>query len=269
MIFRQFIDPETSTLTYLLADESTREAVLIDSVLEQFDRDRTLLRELDLTLRYTLETHVHADHITAADLFRREQGSRVAVSAAAGVKAADIEFEDGDVVRFGSATLEVCSTPGHTGGCVTYLCREQGMAFTGDALLIRGCGRTDFQQGDAAALFDSVRNKIFSLPDETLLFPGHDYKGRMVTTVGEEKRFNPRLGLDKSEADFVAIVDRLDLAYPKRIDVAVPANLECGLLAAPIPAPTSQPSPSTASSVASVMEAQGRQDAEIWMGMGI
>ncbi|MCH8890568.1 MAG: MBL fold metallo-hydrolase [Myxococcales bacterium] len=269
MIFRQFIDPETSTLTYLLADESSREAVLIDSVLEQFDRDRTLLRELDLTLRYTLETHVHADHITAADLFRREQGSEVAVSAAAGVHAADIELQDGDLVRFGSMTLEVCSTPGHTGGCVTYVSREQGMAFTGDALLIRGCGRTDFQQGDATALFDSVRNRIFSLPDETLLFPGHDYKGRMVTTVGEEKRFNPRLGLDKSEADFVAIVDRLDLAYPKRIDVAVPANLECGLLAAPIPAPTSQPSPSTASSVASVMEAQGRQDAEIWMGMGI
>ena len=269
MIFRQFIDPETSTLTYLLADESSREAVLIDAVLEQFDRDRTLLRELDLTLRYTLETHVHADHITAADRFRREQGSRVAVSAAAGVKAADIEFEDGDVVGFGSATLEVCSTPGHTGGCVTYLCREQGMAFTGDALLIRGCGRTDFQQGDASLLFDSIRNKVFALPDETLLFPGHDYKGRMLTTVSEEKRFNSRLRLDKSEADFVAIMDQLDLAYPKKVDVAVPANLECGLLAAPIPAPSSGQSAAGADSVASVMETQGRQDAEIWMGMGI
>jgi len=269
VILRQFIDPETSTHTYLLVDEPSREAILIDTVLEQFERDRTLLRELNLTLRYTLETHVHADHITAANLFRKEQGSEVGVSAAAGVTAADIEFGDGDIVRFGSTILEVCSTPGHTDGCVTYLCREQSMAFTGDALLIRGCGRTDFQQGDAALLFDSVRNKIFSLPDETLLFPGHDYKGRMVTTVGEEKRLNPRLRLDKSEADFVAIMDQLDLAYPKKVDVAVPANLECGLLAVPVPAPSSRQTPAGADSVASVMETQGRQDAEIWMGMGI
>jgi sulfur dioxygenase len=269
VIFRQFIDPETSTHTYLLADERSREAVLIDTVLEQFDRDRTLLRELDLTLRYTLETHVHADHVTAAGLFRKELGSEVGVSAAAGVADADLEFADGDVVRFGSMTIEVLSTEGHTAGCVTYVCHEQNLAFTGDALLIRGCGRTDFQEGDAAALFDSVRNRIFTLPEEMLLFPGHDYKGRMVTTVGEEKRFNPRLQLDKSEADFVAIMDQLNLAYPKKIDVAVPANLECGLLAAPAPVPPSQQSQATADSVASVMETQGRQDAEIWMGMGI
>ncbi len=269
MIFRQFIDPETSTHTYLLADESTREAVLIDPVLEQFDRDRTLLRELDLTLRYTLETHVHADHITAAALFRKEEGSEVGVSAVAGVEAADLEFNEGDLIRFGSTTLEVCSTPGHTDGCVTYICRDQGMAFTGDTLLIRGCGRTDFQQGDASLLFTSIRNKIFALPDETLLFPGHDYKGRMVTSVAEEKRSNPRLGLEKSEADFVAIMGQLNLAYPKKIDVAVPANLKCGLLAVPSSTPTSQLSPSAASSVASVMETQGRQDTENWLGMGI
>jgi sulfur dioxygenase len=269
VIFRQFTDPETSTHTYLLADEPSREAILIDTVLEQFDRDRTLLRELDLTLRYTLETHVHADHITAANLFRKEQGSEVAVSAAAGVTAADIELEDGDIVRFGSMTLEVFSTPGHTNGCVTYVCREQSMAFTGDALLIRGCGRTDFQEGDASILFESVRNRIFALPDETLLFPGHDYKGRMMTSVGEEKRFNPRLQLDKSEADFVAIMEQLELAYPKKVDVAVPANLECGLLAVPIPVPLSRQSPAGVDSVASVMETQGRQDAENWMGMGI
>jgi sulfur dioxygenase len=269
VIFRQLIDPETSTHTYLLADEPSREAILIDPVLEQFDRDRTLIRELDLTLRYTLETHVHADHITAAGVFRREHGSEVTVSAAAGVAAADIEVEDGGIVRFGSTILEVCSTPGHTASCVTYVCRKQGMAFTGDALLIRGCGRTDFQQGDAALLFDSVRNKIFALPDETLLFPGHDYKGRMLTTVGEEKRFNARLRLDKSKADFVEIMDQLNLAYPKRFDVAVPANLECGLLAAPIPDPPSGEAPAGVYSVAGVMETQGRQDAETWMGMGI
>ena len=269
MIFRQFIDPETSTHTYLLADERSREAVLIDTVLEQFDRDRTLLRELDLTLLYTLETHVHADHVTAAGLFRKELGSEVGVSAAAGVADADLEFADGDVVRFGSMALEILSTRGHTEGCVTYVCREQNVAFTGDALLIRGCGRTDFQEGDAAVLFDSVRNRIFALPDEMLLFPGHDYKGRMVTTVGEEKLFNPRLRLDKSVADFVAIMDQLNLAYPKKIDVAVPANLECGLLAAPVSVPPSQQSSAQPDSVASVMETQGRQDAEIWMGMGI
>jgi len=269
VIFRQFIDPETSTHTYLLADESTREAVLIDPVLEQFERDRTLLHELDMTLRYTLETHVHADHVTAAALFRKKEGSDVGVSAAAGVEAADLEFNDGDVIRFGSTTLEACSTPGHTNGCVTYVCRDQGMAFTGDALLIRGCGRTDFQQGDAALLFESVRNKIFALPDETLLFPAHDYKGRMVTSVAEEKRCNPRLGLDKSKADFVAIMGQLNLAYPKKIDVAVAANLKCGLLAVPSPKPTPQPSKPEANSVASVMETQGRQDAENWLGMGI
>ena len=269
MIFRQFIDPETSTHTYLLADESTRETILIDPVLEQFERDRTLLRELDLSLRYTLETHVHADHITAAALFRTEEGSEVGVSAAAGVETADLELDEGDEIRIGSTTLEVCSTPGHTDGCVSYICRAQGMAFTGDALLIRGCGRTDFQQGDASLLFSSVRNKIFALPDETLVFPGHDYKGRMVTSVAEEKRCNPRLGLDKSKADFVAIMGQLKLAYPKKIDVAVPANLKCGLLAVPSPEPTPQPSEPEASSVASVMETQGRQDAENWLGMGI
>lgn len=269
VIFRQFIDPETSTHTYLLADEASREAVLIDPVLEQFDRDRALIRELELTLVYTLETHVHADHITAADRFRKEMGSQVGLSAAAGVEAADLKLEDGDVIRFGSMALEACATPGHTDGCITYLCRNQGMAFTGDALLIRGCGRTDFQQGDAAVLFDSVRNRIFSLPNDTLLFTGHDYKGRMVTTVGEEKRFNPRLGLDKSVADFVAIMNQLDLAYPKKIDVAVPANMECGRLATPIAVVPAQLSQAGASSVASVMEEQGRQDAEIWMGFGI
>ncbi len=269
MIFRQFIDPETSTHTYLLADEASRVAVLIDPVLEQYDRDVALVRELELTLLYTLETHVHADHITSADRFRKEMGSQVGLSAAAGVEAADLKLKDGDIIRFGSMELEVCATPGHTDGCVTYVCRDQGMAFTGDALLIRGCGRTDFQQGDAAVLFDSVRSRIFSLPNETRLFTGHDYKGRMVTTVGEEKRFNPRLGLDKSVADFVAIMTQLDLAYPKKIDVAVPANMECGQLATPIADASARSAKVGVHSVASVMEEQGRQDAEIWMGLGI
>jgi glyoxylase-like metal-dependent hydrolase (beta-lactamase superfamily II) len=269
VIFRQLIDPETSTHTYLLADRTSREAVLIDTVHEQFDRDRTLLRELELTLRYTLETHLHADHVTASGRFRKELGSKVVVGAACGVANADVALREGDRIRFGVYVLVAWPTPGHTCGCITYVCREEGMAFTGDALLIRGCGRTDFQEGNAATLFESVRKKIFSLPDETLLYPGHDYRGRTVTTVGEEKRFNPRLGLGNSKADFVSLMNQLDLEYPKKIDIAVPANLESGLAVSADLGPVVQERPDAASSVAGVMEIQGRQDAEMWMGMGI
>ncbi len=247
VIFRQLLDPETSTYTYLLADEESREAVLIDGVLEQLERDVALLRELELELTHTLETHVHADHVTSSGHLREQLGSRVAVAAAGGVANADVELRDGDVVTFGGYALEVLSTPGHTDGCVTYHCREAGMAFTGDALLIRGCGRTDFQQGDAAMLFRSVRERIFALSAETLLYPGHDYQGRTVTTVAEEKRWNPRL------------------AHPKRIDVAVPANLRSGLVA---PQETAEPA-GERRPVADLMEEQGRQDAEPWLGMGI
>ncbi len=269
MIFRQLFDPETSTYTYLLGDEASREAVLIDPVLEQFERDRALVRELGLILRYTLETHVHADHVTASGRIRGELGSKVVVGAASGVANADIALRDGDTVCFGRHVLEARLTPGHTAGCVTYACRETAMAFTGDALLIRGCGRTDLQGGDAATLFGSVREKIFSLPDQTLLFPGHDYRGRTVTTVSEEKRFNPRLGLDKSEADFVAIMNELQLAYPRKMDIAVPANLESGLALPPDPGLRVEKLVAPSSSVAGVMETLGRQDAEMWMGMGI
>lgn len=261
MIFRQLFDPETSTYTYLLADEATREAVLIDTVREQFDRDTMLLRELGLKLLYTLETHVHADHVTASGRFRDELGSKIAVAAAGGVRNADRELHDGERIRFGAHELEARATPGHTDGCITFVLDGGSMAFTGDALLIRGCGRTDFQQGDPKLLFRSVHEKILSLPDNTLLYPGHDYKGRMVTTVAEEKQYNARLGAGKSEADFVAIMEGLHLAYPKRIDEAVPANLVSGLL-------ESTPEPETP--VARVMDELGRQDAaELWQGMGI
>lgn len=267
MIFRQLFDPETSTYTYLLADESSRQAVLIDSVLGQFDRDATLLRELDLDLCYALETHVHADHITASGRLRETFGCKVAVSENSGVVNADLMLQDGDSIRFGDGTLEVMSTPGHTQGCVTYVCREVGMAFTGDVLLVRGCGRTDFQQGDAAELFASVRDRIFALPNDTQVYPGHDYHGRMVSTVGEEKRFNLRIGLDKSMSEFVEIMNGLNLAYPKHMDVAVPANLESGLAISATDLDRSRAAES--GSVASVMEESGRQDAEIWMGSGI
>ncbi len=259
MIFRQLFDPETSTYSYLLADEATREAVLIDSVREQLERDLTLLRELGLTLVYALETHVHADHVTASGRLREETGAKIAISADAGVSNADVGLRDGDAVRFGSHTLEARATPGHTNGCMTFVCREAGMAFTGDALLIRGCGRTDFQQGDAKMLYKSVHDKILSLPDDTALYPGHDYKGRMLTTVAEEKQFNARLGTGKTERQFEEIMNGLNLAYPKRIDEAVPANLESGLRV-----PEMSPG-----AVAKVMDELGRQDAEVWMGAGI
>jgi len=229
MLFRQLFDPETSTYTYLLADEENREAVLIDPVREHVARDVQLLTELELKLLYSLETHAHADHVTGGGSLREKLGCRLVVSERSGIRTADLALKQADEVEFGRHTLEVLETPGHTDGCVTYVCHEPGMAFTGDALLIRGCGRTDFQQGDARILFDSVRGKILSLPESTLLYPAHDYKGRMVTTVTEEKRFNPRLGDAKSVEEFAELMANLDLAYPKRIDEAVPANMASGL----------------------------------------
>lgn len=228
MIFRQLFDLESSAFTYLLADDQTREAVLIDTVFEQFERDRALLRELDLRLLYTLETHVHADHVTAAWRFREAVGSRIAVSKHSGAEGADVYVDHGDELRVGSILLGVRATPGHTDGCVTYVVFDHRMAFTGDALLIRGAGRTDFQQGDAARLYRSITRQIFVLPEDFLLYPAHDYSGRTATTVGEERRWNPRVGGDANESDFVGYMCNLGLPHPKQIDVAVPANLKCG-----------------------------------------
>lgn len=229
MLFRQLFDLESSTYTYLLADERSRDAVLIDPVIEQADRDTQLLSELDLKLAYALDTHVHADHVTGVGTLRARTGCKTVLSERAGTGWADILVKDGDVIRFGEHGLEVRETPGHTDGCITYVTLDRSMAFTGDALLIRGSGRTDFQQGDAATLYESVHQKIFSLPDETLIYPAHDYRGRTVSTVGEEKRHNPRLKTTQSRADFVETMANLQLAYPKKIDVAVPANLFGGV----------------------------------------
>ena len=240
MIFRQLFDRETCTYTYLLADEETHEAVLIDSVREHFERDRGLLLELGLTLKYTLETHVHADHITASGLFRMRLGSRSAISARGGARCADIRLADGDTLTFGRQTIEARATPGHTSGCMTFVHHGERMAFTGDTLFIRGCGRTDFQEGDAATLYQSVHGKIFSLPEDTRIFPGHDYKGRTCSTVGEEKRFNPRLGGGNSEAVFIEIMGNLSLSHPKKLHIAVPANLACGVLSEDVPEPVAE-----------------------------
>jgi glyoxylase-like metal-dependent hydrolase (beta-lactamase superfamily II)/rhodanese-related sulfurtransferase len=230
MLFRQSFDADSSTYTYLLADEGTREAVIIDPVIEQFARDRTLLEELELTLLYALDTHVHADHVTGCGLLRERLGARTVVSERAGIVCADLQVKQGDRIRFGRHELEVRETPGHTSGCVTFVCSAEKMAFTGDAVLIRGCGRTDFQQGDAATLYRSVHEQILTLPEDTTLYPAHDYKGRNATSVREELRWNPRLGRARSLPEFVQIMAELKLPYPKKLDVALPANSQCGVL---------------------------------------
>jgi len=228
LVFRQLFDAESSTYTYLLADSDSRAAVIIDAVFEQVERDLALLRELSLDLTAVLDTHCHADHVTGAWLLAQRTGARIGVGANAGVTGADIYLRQDDRIPFGSRYLSVRETPGHTAGCLTFVLDDESMAFTGDALLIRSCGRTDFQQGDPGRLFHSVRTRIFSLPEQTRLYPAHDYNGLTVTSVGEEKRFNPRLGGEIAEGDFVGYMKHLGLAHPKKIDIAVPANLKCG-----------------------------------------
>ena len=228
LIFRQLFDPQSSTYTYLLADPGAREAVLIDPVFEQARRDAALVGELGLKLAWTLETHVHADHVTGAWLHKQRLGSRIALAAASGAEGADRLLAHGDRVEFGGRALEVRATPGHTDGCLTYVLDDRSMAFTGDALLIRGCGRTDFQQGSPHALFRSVKEQVFSLPDACLVYPAHDYRGLTASSVGEERAFNPRLGGQILEEDFAGYMNNLGLAHPKQMDIAVPANLRCG-----------------------------------------
>jgi glyoxylase-like metal-dependent hydrolase (beta-lactamase superfamily II)/rhodanese-related sulfurtransferase len=226
MIFRQLFDPTSSTYTYLLGDGG--EAVLIDPVYEHVPRDLALVHELGLTLLATLDTHVHADHVTGAWRLRQRCGSRIAVSAASGAAEADTPLQHGDRIPFGSRHLTVRATPGHTSGCLTYVLDDESMAFTGDSLLIRGCGRTDFQQGSPQQLFASVHEQILSLPGACLLYPAHDYRGITVTSVAEERRYNPRLGGDVDVGDFTGHMNNLNLPHPKLIAVAVPANLRCG-----------------------------------------
>ena len=228
LLFRQLFDPQSSTYSYLLGDGRTREALLIDPVFEQARRDAALIAELELEPVATLETHVHADHVTAAWLLKRQFGSAIVLSEASGAQGADRYVKHGDRVAFGPRHLEVRATPGHTHGCVTYVLDDESMAFTGDCLLIRGSGRTDFQQGDAREMYRSVRSQILALPPSCLLYPAHDYRGLTVTSVAEERRYNPRLGGEIGEADFVGYMQNLGLPHPKLIDIAVPANLRCG-----------------------------------------
>jgi sulfur dioxygenase len=228
VIFQQLFEPESSTYTYIIADAKTREAAIIDPVIETVERDLKVIEELELRLLYVLDTHIHADHLTAAGEIRERTGAKVAVSQVAGVKTADILLEDGQTLLLGPHKIQVMATPGHTNTCMSFY--FSGRVFTGDALLIRGTGRTDFQQGSADKLFESVTEKLFNLPDETVLYPGHDYRGLTSSTIGTEKRWNPRLGGGKSKEQFKKIMSELKLAYPKKIDVAVPANMVSGLV---------------------------------------
>ncbi|WP_105509217.1 MBL fold metallo-hydrolase [Paraburkholderia sp. BL21I4N1] len=228
MIFRQLFDQQSSTYTYLLADAATGDAVLVDPVFEQVRRDIALIEELELRLIYTIDTHVHADHVSGAWMLKRSTGSQIAISAASGAEGADRYLSHLDRCGFGTRHLEVRATPGHTNGCITLVLDDQTMALTGDCLLIRGTGRTDFQHGDPRAMFQAVHRQIFTLPDTCLLYPAHDYRGLTVTSVGEERRFNPRLGGELCEDDFAGYMTNLRLPHPKQIDTAVPANLKCG-----------------------------------------
>ncbi|MFN3926144.1 MAG: MBL fold metallo-hydrolase [Pseudanabaenaceae cyanobacterium] len=225
MLFRQLFDYETWTYTYLVADPSTKEAVLVDPVLEQVERDITLLEQLGLGLVYTLETHVHADHITSSGQLRERLGCQTIVPAGALVSCADRHIQDGEILQVGAIPIQAIATLGHTDSHMAYLVNGTHL-LTGDSLFIRGCGRTDFQSGDAGQMYDAI-HKLFALPPTTLVYPGHDYRGHTVSTIGEEKAFNPRFA-GKSREEFIELMTNLNLPDPKKIAEAVPANQECG-----------------------------------------
>lgn len=228
MIFRQLFEAETSTYTYLLGCERSHRACIIDPVITEITTYSRLLAELNLKLLYTLETHVHADHITGAGVLRETLGSKSVVHRDAGAQCADLLVTDGVWLQIGDLELEVRHTPGHTNGCVSYVMSDR--VFTGDALLIDGCGRTDFQQGNAGQLYQSITEKLFSLPPDTLVYPGHDYHGKTVSTIKQEQASNARLGQGKSCEEFIAIMNNLNLAFPKQITQALPANQSCGVM---------------------------------------
>lgn len=222
MIFRQLFDAESSTYTYIIGDADRGEAIVIDPVRENVERDLSVIGGAGMRLTCILETHVHADHITGARALRQRTGATTGVSAHCGASGFDRMFDHGDVVVFGNEVVRVIATPGHTPGSSCFLWRDRIM--TGDTLLIGGCGRTDFQNGDAGAMYDSITTRLFTLPDDTLVYPGHDYRGRRVSTIAEEKATNPRLA-GKSRDEFIELMRNLHLPQPLRIAEAVPANL--------------------------------------------
>ena len=228
LLFRQLFDGDTGSFTYLLADVPSRQWVIIDTVFEQHDRDLALINELGIELVASIDTHAHADHVTGSWLMHEASGCAIGLAAAARAENVSLPLAHGDRLTFGGRWLEVRATPGHTNGCLSYVLDDQSLAFSGDALLVRGCGRCDFQQGNAHSLYRSITEQILSLPDSCLLYPGHDYTGRSVTSVAEEKAFNARLGGNASERDFVGHMENMKLPHPHKIAEALPGNMRSG-----------------------------------------
>lgn len=226
MLFRQLIDDKTKTYTYLIADETTQAAILVDPVIDNVERDLKLIKELGLTLRYCLETHIHADHITGTGKLRELTDCLGILPENGMANCADKKIQHREILKVDSITIEAIATPGHTDSHMAYLVNGNRL-LTGDSLLIRGCGRTDFQSGDAGTLFDCITQELFTLPDATLVYPGHDYRGHTVSTIGEEKLFNPRFHAH-SRDEFIALMENLNLPQPMQIMEAVPANTRCG-----------------------------------------
>lgn len=227
-MFRQWLEEVSHTHTYLIADEKSGRGFIIDGVVETFERDCTMIEELGVKLEWVIDTHVHADHVTSASLMRKKFGAKIGVSKFSGATGADRYFEDKENVELAGISVQCLSTPGHTNGCMSYYVPLFQSVFTGDTLLIRGCGRTDFQEGSSVKLFASVREKLFTLPENTFVYPAHEYKGRSASTIFEEKKFNPRLNLQVSLPEFEKIMADLNLAKPAQIEKAVPLNMHCG-----------------------------------------
>lgn len=222
----QFFERESSTYTYIVFDSESREAAIIDSVQETAERDLKWLEDLGAKLKYILDTHVHADHITAASWLREKTGAKTGISRDAQVSCADLNLKDGDELAIGSYKIKVMATPGHTDSCLSYY--VDGKVFTGDSLLIRSCGRTDFQQGSADRLYDSIMHKLYTLPEDTVVYPGHDYRGATSSTIGLEKKLNSRIRAQTTKQEFVKTMSELKLENPKKIHEALPANMQCG-----------------------------------------
>ena len=233
MIFKQLFEPLSSTYTYLIGCEETGKSILIDPVIATMDRDLSELNKYGLSLEYAIDTHIHADHITSALELKKHLGSKIANPIIERLSCADLYLEEGKPLVIGSIQLDSLHTPGHTPGHFSYVINNQ--IFTGDSLLIDGCGRTDFQDGSSEQLFQSIHQKLFNLPDDYLVYPGHDYQNRFVSTIGQEKIRNPRLGNDKNIKEFIAIMDKLNLPYPKFLDYAVPGNALCGVCPTDLP----------------------------------
>jgi glyoxylase-like metal-dependent hydrolase (beta-lactamase superfamily II) len=226
----QDIDDRAESRSYIVADHDSGKAVIIDAVFENIDRDLNLVKELGLTLAFAVETHIHADHITGASTIKGRTGAKIVYGGVAGlVTGADIFLHDGQELHFGCTTMKTLATPGHTDSCTSYVL--PGAVFTGDSLLIRGNGRTDFQGGSAEKLFHSVRKKLFALPDDTIVYPGHDYNGRVSSTIGEEKKFNERLNVSTNKEKFVEIMNGRKMPRPTKMDIVLPANMKAGYMA--------------------------------------